>query len=154
MIVVIGTDCIGICKSNYHTISTTTIPSRRWTYRQMDLLPRWRGRWWLGAKNVALHWSIYDHALPSFAHEEWRQAVIHTRLRARKMRLSVYQRLKYVQWFRARCDLPAKLEYAFVLFLFFVCVYVGGIPRSVFYTPEWPGVPRMSSLHILGNILT
>jgi hypothetical protein len=24
--VVIGTDCIGSCKSNYHTITTTTVP--------------------------------------------------------------------------------------------------------------------------------
>jgi hypothetical protein len=26
MLVVIGTDCIGSCKSNYHTITTTTAP--------------------------------------------------------------------------------------------------------------------------------
>ena len=28
MLVVIGTDCIGSCKSNYHTITTTTAPGR------------------------------------------------------------------------------------------------------------------------------
>ena len=28
-LVVIGTDCIGSCKSNYHTITTTTAPHRR-----------------------------------------------------------------------------------------------------------------------------
>ena len=27
-VMVIGTDCTGSCKSNYHTISTTTVPSR------------------------------------------------------------------------------------------------------------------------------
>jgi hypothetical protein len=26
-LVVIGTDCIGSCKSNYHTITTTTVPN-------------------------------------------------------------------------------------------------------------------------------
>ena len=26
-LVVIGTDCIGSCKSNYHTIMTTTVPA-------------------------------------------------------------------------------------------------------------------------------
>ena len=29
--VVIGTDCIGSCKSNYHTITTTTVPVQIWT---------------------------------------------------------------------------------------------------------------------------
>jgi hypothetical protein len=28
--VVIGTDCIGSCKSNYHTITTTVVPLRRY----------------------------------------------------------------------------------------------------------------------------
>ena len=28
--VVIGTDCIGCCKSNYHTITTTTAPKKMW----------------------------------------------------------------------------------------------------------------------------
>ena len=32
MLVVIGTDCIGSCKSNYHTI--TTAPQMLWTYRK------------------------------------------------------------------------------------------------------------------------
>jgi hypothetical protein len=27
MLVVIGTDCIGSCKSNYHTITSTTAPT-------------------------------------------------------------------------------------------------------------------------------
>ena len=27
-LVVIGTDCIGSCKSNYHTITTTTAPEK------------------------------------------------------------------------------------------------------------------------------
>ena len=25
-LVIIGTDCIGVCKSNYHTVTTTTTP--------------------------------------------------------------------------------------------------------------------------------
>ena len=29
MLVVIGTDCTGSCKSNYHTITTTTAPDWR-----------------------------------------------------------------------------------------------------------------------------
>jgi hypothetical protein len=29
-LVVIGTDCIGSCKSNYHTIKTTTVPWERY----------------------------------------------------------------------------------------------------------------------------
>jgi hypothetical protein len=30
-LVVIGTDCIGSCKSNYHTITTATAPHSTWT---------------------------------------------------------------------------------------------------------------------------
>jgi len=30
-LVVIGTDCIGSCKSNYHTIAATTTPQIIWT---------------------------------------------------------------------------------------------------------------------------
>ena len=37
-VVVIGTDCTGSCKSNYHTITTTTVPIRKmvcwWYYLQ------------------------------------------------------------------------------------------------------------------------
>jgi len=29
-LVMIGTDCIGSCKSNYHTITTTTVLGREW----------------------------------------------------------------------------------------------------------------------------
>jgi hypothetical protein len=31
-LVVIGTDCIGSCKSSYHTITTATVPRRIYTY--------------------------------------------------------------------------------------------------------------------------
>jgi hypothetical protein len=33
-LVVIGTDCIGSCKSNYHMITATTAPNNRYRYRQ------------------------------------------------------------------------------------------------------------------------
>jgi hypothetical protein len=32
-LVVIGTDCTGSCKSNYHTITTTTAPIKKYKYR-------------------------------------------------------------------------------------------------------------------------
>ena len=32
MLVVIVTDCIGSCKSNYHAITTTTIPRKLWVW--------------------------------------------------------------------------------------------------------------------------
>ena len=35
--VVIGTDCIGSCKSNYHTITATTAPTWLWKFYQKDL---------------------------------------------------------------------------------------------------------------------
>ena len=35
-LVVIGTDCIGSCKSNYHTITTTTAP--KMVYKKQELL--------------------------------------------------------------------------------------------------------------------
>jgi hypothetical protein len=31
LLVVIGTDCTGSCKSNYHTITTTTAPYSHWS---------------------------------------------------------------------------------------------------------------------------
>jgi hypothetical protein len=31
LLVVIGTDCIGSCKSNYHAVMTTTAPSNNWS---------------------------------------------------------------------------------------------------------------------------
>ena len=34
-LVVIGTDCIGSCKSNYHTITTTTAP--KMVYKKQEL---------------------------------------------------------------------------------------------------------------------
>ena len=34
LLVVIGTDCIGSCKSNYHMITATTSPNNRYRYRQ------------------------------------------------------------------------------------------------------------------------
>ena len=37
MLVVIGTDCIGSCKSNYHTIMITTAPTEKGVI--MTLLP-------------------------------------------------------------------------------------------------------------------
>jgi len=40
-LVMIGTDCIGSCKSNYHTITTTTSPlkyiaNRMWTFKRFQ----------------------------------------------------------------------------------------------------------------------
>jgi predicted metal-binding protein len=35
---VIGTDCIGSCKSNYHTITATTAPDRIMTYLISELI--------------------------------------------------------------------------------------------------------------------
>jgi hypothetical protein len=40
MLVVIGTDCIGSCKSNYHTITTTTEPSRDWKANNLKVVAR------------------------------------------------------------------------------------------------------------------
>jgi hypothetical protein len=31
-LVVVGTDCIGSCKSNYHAITTTTVPGKTYGY--------------------------------------------------------------------------------------------------------------------------
>jgi len=73
-LVVIGTDCKGSCKSNYHTITTTTAPSFIWSH-----VIEWNlgytfcfvlkycyqfvfVKWW-GLKNnffkFAWHWSFY-----------------------------------------------------------------------------------------------
>ena len=49
--VVIGTDCIGSCKSNYHTIMTTTAPTKLGIYNYVTDGPmfnyvlRWRSYW-------------------------------------------------------------------------------------------------------------
>jgi hypothetical protein len=40
MLVVIGTDCIDSCKSNYHTIMTTTEPSRDWKANNLKVVAR------------------------------------------------------------------------------------------------------------------
>jgi len=48
-LVVIGTDCTGGCKSNYHTITTTTAPINcQWHY-----LLKWCFKWWRCRVNVS-----------------------------------------------------------------------------------------------------
>jgi hypothetical protein len=46
--VVIGTDCIGSCKSNYHTITTTTAPVIVWVYMVI----------WISIKLSACYWIV------------------------------------------------------------------------------------------------
>jgi hypothetical protein len=36
-LVVIGTDCIGSCKSNYHTITTMTAPNNNWSIFDLEI---------------------------------------------------------------------------------------------------------------------
>ena len=48
--VVIGTDCIGSCKSNYHTIITTTAPTKLGIYNYITDGPMF---------NYVLRWRSY-----------------------------------------------------------------------------------------------
>jgi hypothetical protein len=43
--VVIGTDCTGSCKSNYHTITTTTAPNC-WKWHNTNTQIRWLSFYW------------------------------------------------------------------------------------------------------------
>ena len=57
-LVMIGTDCIGSCKSNYHTITATTAPkhpSNGWTQRH--IYPRW---FWLVNKINENQWKLAE----------------------------------------------------------------------------------------------
>jgi hypothetical protein len=50
-IVVIGTDCTGSCKTNYHAIVTTTVPYRAYIYQEfvkvMSILRKVSGFLWV-----------------------------------------------------------------------------------------------------------
>ena len=45
-LVVIGTDCTGSCKSNYHTITTKTVPYCIMLFRSMDIRPNYSASVW------------------------------------------------------------------------------------------------------------
>ena len=58
-IVLINTDCIGSCKSNYHTIMATTAPTILWNVTFVLIV------WWL--KKKQLH-SFFPFFIYSFSH--------------------------------------------------------------------------------------
>ena len=57
-LVVIGTDCIGSCKSNYHTITTMPAP-RMWRYRHHKWIHMWKFDWW-SALSDGGNWSTWS----------------------------------------------------------------------------------------------
>jgi hypothetical protein len=65
-LVVIGTDCTGSCKSNYHTITATTSPPTI-----IDLYPVCQFCWWKTKRKswtFASHWQTWSHNVVSITY--------------------------------------------------------------------------------------
>jgi hypothetical protein len=65
-LVVIGTDCIGSCNSNYHTITATTTPlkSNISQFSNEILLKRMASQWMPTDKSWSLVWFVLSSSLP------------------------------------------------------------------------------------------